>query len=123
MNVQHKYRLNKKHFILSAVIFSVIVLSGGYVYYEYEEENIRREKYSEIMAISKLKIDQLVQWKKERNSEALFFSGNYAFIQNTKTLIQTGLTNHLAHFFRTTLTPIQRTHFYENITTVRLFCI
>lgn len=115
MDTQQKYRLNKKHFILSAIIFSVIVLSGSYLYYKYEEENIRREKYSEIMAISKLKIDQLVQWKKERDSEASFFSGNAAFIQNSKKLIQTGFTNNLDLYFRSTLTPIQRTHFYENI--------
>ncbi|HAG16570.1 MAG TPA: hypothetical protein DCG69_08625, partial [Bacteroidales bacterium] len=63
--------LNKKsHISILAVIISAILISGGYLYYGYSARQIRAEKGEELKAIAELKISQLVQWKKERTTDA-----------------------------------------------------
>jgi PAS domain S-box-containing protein len=43
---------------------------GGYLYYRYTAEKIRDEKGDDLRAIAELKISQLVQWQKERITDA-----------------------------------------------------
>lgn len=56
--------------ILLAVIGSVALAAAGYGYYLQEARAIRKEKYADLKAISSLKIDQIVQWRKERLGDA-----------------------------------------------------
>lgn len=74
---QYSYQRFRNQLILIAFIASILVLFAGYYYLKYEKSTLRQEKYNELLAISKLKTEQLVQWQKERLSEAAFFSRNF----------------------------------------------
>lgn len=63
-------RFKKSHFVLLAVIISALLIWGGYLYYGYSAGRIRDEKGDELRAIAELKISQLVQWQKERITDA-----------------------------------------------------
>jgi PAS domain S-box-containing protein len=52
--------------ILLFILASLVLLIGGYTYYQYEAERIRQEKYQELAAIGKLKADQIKEWRDER---------------------------------------------------------
>ncbi|MDD2571530.1 MAG: PAS domain S-box protein [Bacteroidales bacterium] len=47
---------------------------SGLRYYQHERDQTLAKKYSELNAIAKMKVTQLVQWQNERLSEARFFS-------------------------------------------------
>jgi PAS domain S-box-containing protein len=56
-------------FVLAGVL-SILFILGGYLYYSSEEKSIRKEKFQEIQAVTELKINQIIQWRKERLEDA-----------------------------------------------------
>ncbi|MDP3912894.1 MAG: PAS domain S-box protein [Bacteroidota bacterium] len=67
--------LNKKsHFVILGLIISVLLILGGYFYYSHSYRQLRTEKENDLKAIAELKIDQLVQWNKERTANAKVIS-------------------------------------------------
>ncbi|MDS4032229.1 MAG: GAF domain-containing protein [Candidatus Contendobacter sp.] len=56
----------------AAVFVSVTLalLAGGYGYYQNEAERIRQEKYQDIATIGELKVNQILQWRRERLANA-----------------------------------------------------
>jgi PAS domain S-box-containing protein len=71
MKVKPKPELLNKNFIYLLIsIASILLVTGGYIYYRYEEKKIRSEKYNELKAIAELKINQITQWQKERTGNA-----------------------------------------------------
>lgn len=64
----------KKQIILLSVIASFVVLLIAFFYYNSQKEIIKTETHQDLKAISEMKVAQLVQWRKERLSEAYFFT-------------------------------------------------
>ena len=54
----------------------------GYVFYHYQEKNNTKEKHDDPGAISKLKIDKIVSWRKEHLENALSIYNNQTIITN-----------------------------------------
>ncbi|MFO8022308.1 MAG: hypothetical protein R6U65_07575, partial [Perlabentimonas sp.] len=77
---------NKLKLLIIAIIISSLIATGGTILYKQEQKTIRTEKYNELKAIAELKTNQLAQWKKERLSEATFFSTNQPLIQSVTKL-------------------------------------
>ncbi|MEW5909295.1 MAG: PAS domain S-box protein, partial [Thermodesulfobacteriota bacterium] len=71
---QHK----RAFFILFVFIF-IAVLIGAYTYYRQEAEKIRQVHYETLHALARLKVDQIVQWRKERISNALILAQSPLF--------------------------------------------
>ena len=62
------------------IILTFLLCTGGYVLYQYQKKNITIEKHDELAAISKLKVDQIVNWRNERLQDALNILNNQAVI-------------------------------------------
>ncbi|MCL5992031.1 MAG: PAS domain S-box protein [Bacteroidetes bacterium] len=65
---------NKKHTVILIICVSVLFVICGYIFYNYEATRISEEKHQELKAIADLKIDQIVQWHKERTGDAIGLS-------------------------------------------------
>ena len=52
------------------LILTLLLSLGGNLLYRYQKKNITLDKYNELLAISKLKVDQLVKWRKDHMDEA-----------------------------------------------------
>lgn len=66
---------NRAAFFLTGWIFlfCVVVLAlvaGGFLYYKSEETRIKSEKIIELAAIGKMKVDQILRWRKERSDDS-----------------------------------------------------
>ncbi len=94
---------------------SVLLLFGGYLYYHYEANVIRKEKYGELEAIAKMKIKQINDWRKERLAEAEYFSTNNIFIQHVNQLLDHSNMLLSQEYFCQTLAPLKKNHGYKNI--------
>ncbi len=101
--------------IFLLVFFTAALLVGGYLYFVYEKNTIHYEKLENLKAIASLKSEQIRNWKKERMSEAVFFSNNPAFVENIKRLLAEGDDAGARFYFHNRLSHIQETHKYENI--------
>ena len=77
MKDQHNIHLLKKQpfLVLSLAIF-ILIISGGYLYYRYEKNATRQEKYSDLKMIADLKMKQILQWREERLADAHLIAEN-----------------------------------------------
>ncbi len=67
--------LTKKwHLLLLSVVISIVLGAGGHFYFSHSVRQLRLEKENDLKAITELKINQLVQWHKERIADAKVIS-------------------------------------------------
>ena len=75
--------LNKRRtpsvLVLIFVLLIAGIVTGGYRYYRNYERQFRDEAGRQLSAIAELKVDELVQYRKERLSDAATFFENAAF--------------------------------------------
>ncbi len=45
---------------------TAVLLIAGYTYYTHEAERIQKENYEDLASVVKLKIDEIVMWRKQR---------------------------------------------------------
>jgi two-component system, cell cycle sensor histidine kinase and response regulator CckA len=57
--------------ILSVVI-AIVLVAGGYGYYQKETGTLRKHAYEDLNAIAGMKTDQIIRWRKERIAETRF---------------------------------------------------
>lgn len=104
----------KKWQIISLIcMLSILFMIGGYVFYRTETDIIRRSKYEEIKAIAELKIEQILNWRAERISEAEFFANDGDI---KKLLLDKRNLSENQKIFEENLLSIKRNHGYKNIT-------
>lgn len=89
MNNQAKPYLVKKFRILLPMLLAIIlIISAGYIYYHFTDQDIRNDKYDDLKIIAQFKVNQIEQWSKERYSEAQYFSTDPTLIQFTVDLLE-----------------------------------
>lgn len=106
--------LKRSHIILLIIAISSLTILSGYFYLNNESQEIRTKKYNELKAIAEIKVGQLVDWKKERTSEAYFFSENMTYKKNIEDLLNSK-NNNAVESLTKGLSHIKTTHGYENI--------
>lgn len=79
--------IDKLRIILVASVFGILIGLFGYFYYQFEKHKAQADNYDKLKAIAQLKTNEIVQWRKERLSEAIFFSNNENIINNTVMLL------------------------------------
>lgn len=81
MRKQTTMKLQK--WLLPVVFFVILagLLAGGYYFYIHQAEQIKNEKFSELDAISSLKLEQLERWRLERLGDARVISSDTYFVE------------------------------------------
>ncbi len=119
MGQQREFVFSKRRLYFSFSAIALLMIFSGYFYFRYEVESVREEKYHDLRVISGLKIDQILQWRKERYAEAIFFSSNENFIRHAVTLASRKDTLAANTYFTSRLGTTGRSHTYENIFVVQ----
>jgi PAS domain S-box-containing protein len=70
--------VNHSKLILICTFFILVAsfVFGGYVFYVTQSQAIHERKINELHSISKVKVDQIVQWRRERISDAQIISSD-----------------------------------------------
>ena len=71
--------------LLAWISLSAIFAVVGNLIFQNAKEKIKEEKYQELTAISKLKINEIVRWREEQLGDAKILSSNQSFIFDLKT--------------------------------------
>ena len=85
---QNLYRLNHPRDVSDWILLSlfgiiaILLVLGGIGFYRSQAKSIREDKIQQLRSIAELKVDQLVQWRSERLSDARMNSQDY-FLRNT----------------------------------------
>jgi PAS domain S-box-containing protein len=106
--------IKKWPFLLLAGIAGILVIAGGYYYYRIEENRIKEEKHGVLKAIADLKINQIIQWRKERLADAEVFAESPLVSESIERWLKTNDYDiHTALIKRMAL--LKRHYGYENI--------
>jgi PAS domain S-box-containing protein len=62
-------------------VITIIVMLSGFIYYNYQKENLLTEKQVELSEISNLKIRQISQWRLERIGDGSFLGENLLLVK------------------------------------------
>ncbi|MDD5765531.1 MAG: PAS domain S-box protein, partial [Candidatus Marinimicrobia bacterium] len=113
----HQSRLiSKKPFILLFFAMSLLIVLGGRIYYRNKVRTILAEKHDALKTISDLKTDQIVNWLRERKSDALSVATSPFFSQAVNTWIINGESDHdLQKKIMARLQIVQGQHRYADI--------
>ena len=66
--------------ILLSIFISILLITGGWFYYQIEKGRIKNEKFKYLKTVSEFKISQLIHWKKERLADAELYSQRLSWI-------------------------------------------
>jgi PAS domain S-box-containing protein len=69
-----------RYLILVFLLLMVCIGTAGYLYYEDQKVHIKKERERELLAISDLKVNQIVAWRKNRQADAEVLFENYQLI-------------------------------------------
>ena len=89
MRTNFDYKKFTVRLLLAWICLLAIFIVFGKLIFQNAKEKIKEERYHELSAISKLKIDEIVRWREEQLSDAIILSSNQSFIFNLK--------SHFAH--------------------------
>lgn len=78
-NPAGKERHTRSPLLLIFIILAFGIVTSGYIAYLNYEKNYRAKAEQELSAVAELKVDQLVQWRKERLGDANVFYKNIVF--------------------------------------------
>ena len=73
------------------LIFLLLLIatsSAGYLYYQGQKKQIKKEKLNELLAIADLKVGQIVDWRKERLGDATTIFDNFFLAPHVQYLIR-----------------------------------
>ncbi len=79
MQAQRSTAIKKWHILLFAAVLSILFVLGGYLYYRYQEEDIRRNNHRVLSTIGEMKANQLAWWYEDEIYDAAVFSRNPMF--------------------------------------------
>lgn len=103
----------KTQLILLVSAIGIVFSIAGFRYYRYDYNTTRTEKFTNLQAIADLKAEQLIQWHKERKSEATFFTTISPNIEIAREIAFGDFHN--ASFYKESLQQIMTNNRYQNI--------
>ncbi len=107
--------VKRKDIIGIAILIILVITILSIYYYNSESEKIDHDKQEYLKAINELKIDQIVQWRKERLSTAKFFPTIGKLIKHTEELRKNQNIGEAKSYFNKSLLPFKLNHYYENV--------
>jgi len=101
--------------ILIFIILAAGIVFAGYLYYQYYKENHRVVVERKLSAVAKLKVDELIRWRKERLGDAGIFYKNTAFSALVQRYFETPDDTETQGQIRTWLSQVQATNEYDKV--------
>ncbi len=112
-NSKHIERRTGYFFLLIFVLLAAGIFTGAYFAYHNYEKNYRAEIENQLSAVAGLKVNQLVQWRKERLEDGQVFYKNDVFSAMVKRYIQNKNDRDAKTGILTWVGQVQRAYNYD----------
>ena len=80
------------HRVLVFFFLSIVIGTAGYIYHEYQQNQIKQEIQKELSAIADLKVLQIENWRRERLEDATMILENPFIAYNVQQFLKNPLT-------------------------------
>lgn len=81
------FRKTSWQLILVFLMLVILISSVGFFYYQSQKKDIKKNIQNELLAIADLKVDQIVNWRKERLADAQTIHNNFLLAPKIKRLL------------------------------------
>ena len=112
-NYNHNKHQTGYVFLLIFILLSAGIIIGGYLAYRNYEKNYRTEVENQLSIVADLKVNQLVQWRKERLGDGQVFYKNDLFSATVKRYIQNRNDHDAKTGILAWVRQIQKAHNYD----------
>ena len=102
-------------FLLIFIVLSAGILAGGYFTYQNYKQDYRTGVEYQLSAIAELKVNQLVQYRKERLAEVSIFFKNPAASNAVRRFLDQGTDGDAQHQLRMWLNKYTRDYRYDRV--------
>jgi PAS domain S-box-containing protein len=103
------------HLVIIFLILATCIGVSGYFYYENQKEHIKRERQNELTAIENLKVNQIVNWRKERLGDAAIFSESPFISHHVRQFLENPNDTEIKQEILTWMKTFQQVYQYQNI--------
>ncbi len=79
------------HLVFIFIFLSICIGIGGHYFFESQKEDIKMEKQNELSAIADLKVEQIVNWRKDRMADAEAIYANPFMLKSVKIWLENGM--------------------------------
>ena len=107
--------IKKQYPILIIIVISLLIITGGYMYYNYSAKIKLTEAKNELLAISQLKISQIENWHNERIANAITISEDPLFKDGIQKWLKDKNNKSINMSMRQKLSSIQNVYGYHEI--------
>jgi len=97
------------------VLLATGIMVTAYFYYQNYEKSYRTEVEHTLSSIAELKVDEIVQWRKERLADALVLHKNSAFAELARRVIENPADTGAGKRMRNWLSKIHEAYQYKNL--------
>ncbi|MGV8120996.1 MAG: PAS domain S-box protein [Candidatus Xenobiia bacterium LiM19] len=97
------------------LLFATAIIAAGYFSYRNYEKYFRVEAARQLSTIADLKVNQIVQWRKERMGDASLFYRNTIFASLTRSFLSDKRDRKVCAQLDTLLNTVKEAYQYENI--------
>ncbi|MFZ3137688.1 MAG: PAS domain S-box protein [Thermodesulfovibrionales bacterium] len=101
------------YLIVIFLFLSVTIWIGGYLYYEDQKKEIKKDKLEDLAAIADLKVSQIANWRRERLGDAKNIFDNKLIIPHIQQFLA-GSSVYKQEVFNW-LATIQKNYLYKNV--------
>ena len=101
--------------IILFLIFSAIIITLSYFYFQKYRQHIKAEVESELTAVAELKINDLTQWRRERLGDASVFFDNDNFSGLAARFLERPGDKELQGRIRIWLSKVQKAYQYSSV--------
>ncbi|MEI7637876.1 MAG: PAS domain S-box protein [Syntrophus sp. (in: bacteria)] len=108
-------RLLSRAIVMLFLLIAGIILTAWFLYYRQSENNFRTEMENQLTTITDLKVSEIVQWKKERLSDANALKENKAFAALVRRFFSDSADGDANGQIRNWLQTTQSTHQYDHV--------
>ncbi len=102
-------------FILIFIILAAGIITAGYLYYKHYVTNYRAEVQAQLSVIANLKVNGIMNWRKERLSDASLFYRNENFYDRVQRYFERPGDADAKERLLTWLRQLRETHQYDRI--------
>jgi PAS domain S-box-containing protein len=114
------HTISWKLIYLALASLFVILTAGAFLFFKYQVNLIRENKYTEIRAIARLKSDEIVRWLGERYSDVDYFSSSAELKSIIRQAAKGTADSILQREFNRVFYRMRKNHHYADITVIDL---
>jgi len=110
-----RYIRHRLHVVILFFILAACIGAAGYFYYNAQKEYITNGKQNDLITIANLKLEQIINWRKERVADARVIQNNLLIAHHVQQFLQNQSSSEMREEVLSWMKNLQESRAYKNV--------